>query len=382
MTRTYDVIVIGLGGMGSAAAYQLARRGERVLGLERFTPAHDQGSSHGRSRLIRQAYFEDPAYVPMLLRAYELWEQIEQDSGEQILTVTGGLMLGPTESRTVTGSLASARKWGLEYELLNATDIRRRFPTLSPGSDIVALYEKKAGFVRPEASVSAYLQRAEAAGGNLHFSEPVLKWEVRSSGEGVRVTTAQGIYEAERLVITPGAWAPELLADLGLPLEIQRQVLYWFMPTGGNEPFWVDRHPVYIWEAEDGVQFYGFPAHDDPQAGAKVAFFRLGTRCTPETIDRTVHPEEVEVMRSYLRGRIPQLGGTLVEAKTCMYTNTPDQHFIISLHPQYPQVAIAAGFSGHGFKFVSLVGEILADLATEGSTKHPIALFDPKRLRE
>lgn len=379
MTKHYDVIVIGLGSMGSTAAYQLAKRGQRVLGLERFGPAHSLGSHHGGSRIIRQAYFEDPAYVPLLLRAYELWDEIERESGEKILTITGGLMLGNSGSQTVAGSIESARQWSLPYEILDAKEIRNRFPVFTPPPDTLALYEKKAGFVRPEASVYAHLLEAERHGADLRFFEPVLSWEAHPSGEGARVITENGVYEAGRLVISPGAWAPEVLESLGLSLEVERQVMIWFEPTEGIQPFRAGNLPIYIWEAEDGIQFYGFPNHGLSAEGAKVAFFRMGQPCTAETIDRQVYDHEIDRMREYIRDRLPQLNGKFLQAKTCLYTNTPDLHFVIALHPDYQQVAIAAGFSGHGFKFASVVGEILADLAIDGTTSHPIDLFCPHR---
>ncbi len=376
---TYDAIVVGLGGMGSATAYQLAGRGRRVLGLERFSPAHDRGSSHGRSRIIRQAYFEGPDYVPLLLRAYELWERLEEETGEELVTLTGGLMIGRPEGELVSGSMESARAHDLPYELLDAGEIRGRFPAFSPDPETVALYEKKAGFVRPEETVKAHLDRAISLGADLHFEEPVLSWE--ASGEGVRVETREGSYEAERLVISPGAWAPQLLAELGLPLEVERQVMYWFEPTGAREPFLPDRFPIYIWEPDDGNMFYGFPAQDD-DSGVKAAFFRLGgVPTTPETLDREVHQGEIDRLRGYLAEHIPTLAGRCCEARACMYTNTPDEHFVISAHPEFERVTIACGFSGHGYKFCSVVGEILADLATEGSTRHPIDLFSPARLK-
>jgi sarcosine oxidase len=375
----YDAIVAGLGGMGSAAAYQLAGRGRRVLGLERYTPAHDRGSSHGQSRMIRQAYFEDPSYVPLLFRAYELWEQLERETGVDLMMLGGGLMIGPPESRTFTGSKATADEYGLPYEVLDAVELKRRYPVFEPTEDTIALFEEKAGIVRPEAAVRAHLDRATAMGADLRFGEPILTWE--PAGSGVRVKTASGAYEAERLVVTAGAWAPKLLADLGLPLEVTRQILFWFDPTGGVEPFLPGRFPVYIWEPEDGNSFYSMPAHDGPDGGVKVAFFRAdGTPADPDTVDREVHDHEVDFIRSYLERYVPALDGELLYARTCMYTNTPDEHFVISTHPEYPQVAIAAGFSGHGFKFCGVVGEILADLATDGRTDHPIDLFSPTRL--
>ncbi len=373
----YDVIVIGLGGMGSAAAYHLAARGQRVLGLERHTPAHDQGSSHGGSRIIRQSYFEDPAYVPLLLRAYELWNELGRDSGQDVITLTGGLFLGEQDSVTVSGSLRAAREWGLPHELLNADEVHRRFPTFWLPSSELAVYEAKAGFVRPEATVSAHLELAGRAGARLHFTEPVTSWGARSGG--VSVVTPRGRYEADRLVIAPGAWAPELLRQLGVDITVERQIMHWFQPDGGVGPFEVGRHPIYIHEDPLGTQIYGFPAIDGPAGGAKVAFFRRGTECTPQTIDRVVHPDEIEDMARHATTILPTLAGRHLDAATCMYSNTADQHFVVAAHPGHDNVTVACGFSGHGFKFVPVIGEVLADLAMTGRTDHPIGLFDPRR---
>lgn len=375
----WDVIVIGLGGMGSAAAYRLAERGQRVLGLEQYPAVHDRGSSHGGSRIIRQAYFEDPAYTPLLLRAYQLWDQVEQRSGRTIMHTTGGLMVGRPDSRTVAGSIRSAEEWGLDYEVLSARELRRRFPTMRPDEYEVAFYERKAGLVVPEASVAAHLTLARQAGADLHFEEPVVDWYADKSGGGVRVLTRTNVYTADRLVVCPGAWAPTLLANLGVPLRVERQVQYWFAPAGGVEPYLPDRHPIYVWEGENGRQVYGFPAHTDPADGVKVAFFRGGKTCTPDTIDRVVHPDEVAEIAAFLRRRLPSLPGEFLRAKTCMYTSTPDEHFVVAPHPRHEQVVVACGFSGHGFKFVPVVGEIVADLVTQGHTEHSITLFDPRR---
>lgn len=375
----YDVIVIGLGGMGSAAAYHLAQRGQRVLGLERFTAGHDRGSSHGHSRVIRQAYFEDPAYVPLLLRAYDLWRQLEQETDETLLTITGGLMMGLPDSRVVQGSIRSATEYGLPHELLDAAEIHRRFPPLTPAPEDIALYERAAGFVRPELAVRAHLTRAQALGATLHFEEPVTYWEATNSG--VSVTTPHGSYEAERLIIAPGAWASDLFG-LQLPLTVTRQVLYWFAPEGGIVPFLPDRFPIYIWEMPFGDEFYGFPAQVESSVpvGVKVAFFYRDTPANPDQQDRMVTPIETEEMREALRSRIPTLTGHLLHATTCMYTETPDRHFIIDQHPTFPNVVLASPCSGHGYKFCSVVGEILADLATESTTNHPIKLFNLSRL--
>ena len=349
--------------MGSAAAAHLAARGRRVLGLEQFQPAHAHGSSHGRSRVIRLAYFEHPSYVPLLLRAYELWETLERDSGRSLLTMTGGLMIGKPDSEVVSGSLRSARTHGLAHEMLDAAELRRRFPPLTPQPGDVALYEERAGVVRPEDAIHAHLQQASRHGADLRFDERVVEWQARSSG-AVEVRTTRGTYAAARLVLAPGAWAAELF-ELPLPLEVEPQVLYWFAPKGGALPFAADRFPIYIWDLDSGVQFYGFPADDDGRV--KVAFFR-----SPQQDEKT--------LRQALRPHLPALAdGRLIESVTCKYTLTPDHHFVIGLHPNHAQVVIASPCSGHGYKFASVIGEILAELAVDGMTRHPIGLFSPSR---
>jgi sarcosine oxidase len=375
----FDVIVIGLGGMGSAAAAHLAARGQRVLGLEQFTPAHDRGSSHGDSRIIRQAYFEDPAYVPLLRRSYELFADLETSS-PGVFTLTGGLMMGSPDSATVAGSLASARAWDLPHDLLDTAELRRRFPQFGVDDGTVALYEDRAGVVRPEQTVLEHLRRATAAGADLRFGQRVLDWAAAAGGEGVTVRTATGEHQAASLVVSAGAWAPQLLPWLAPQLTVERQLLFWFAPEGGIDAFRSPRHPIFIWEHSPTRQFYGFPATGTAAHGVKVSFFRNGRETDPDELDRAVTPAEVEEMRAHLAARLPALDGAFLRGVACMYTTTPDQHFVISLHPEHPQVAVAAGFSGHGFKFVPLVGEVLADLVTARSTAHPIGLFDPARL--
>ncbi|MET7701083.1 N-methyl-L-tryptophan oxidase [Streptomyces sp. NPDC005485] len=379
MARPYDVIVIGLGGMGSAAAYHLARRGRRVLGLERFGPVHALGASHGGSRIYRQSYAEGAGYVPLLLRARELWRELAADCGEEVFTTTGGLVLGPHDSPMVAGSVRSALTWGLEHEVLDSNEIRRRFPTFTPTADDVAFYEREAGVARPELTVTAHLDLAARHGADLRFEEPVDSWLIDGPGN-VRVVTAKETYVADRLVIAPGAWASRLVQDIHVPVRVERRVMYWFSPQGGTAPFGPDRHPVYVWEDRDGGDVYGFPALDGADGGAKVAFHAKGSPADPDHLDRQIHPDEVEAMRAYLRPRIPALAdGHFLKGAACTYTLTPDEDFVLSTHPLHPQVTVACGFSGHGFKFVPVIGEIIADLAVEGSTAHPIAPFDARR---
>jgi sarcosine oxidase len=380
--RTYDVAVVGLGAMGSAAVCHIAGRGRRAIGIEQFQPAHDRGSSHGHSRVIRLAYFEHPDYVPLLHRAYALWARLEHDTSRALLRITGGLMMGRADSEVVTGSLQSARTHELAHELLDATAIRRRFPPFTPASDITGVFEPSAGVLRPEACIEAHLDRAVAQGAELRFDERVVGWTARPGGDGVEVRTTRATYVASRLVLAPGAWAGALFDLPDVPLEVERQVLYWFDPVGGTAAFAPDRFPVYVWDMGEGVQIYGFPAQEGPPGGVKVAFFRtgLGTRCTAETIDRQIHADDVHRVRSAVADAIPAIaGGPLLAATTCMYTLTPDHHFVIGTHPRHPQVVVASPCSGHGFKFATVVGEVLADLALDGTTRRPIALFAPSR---
>ena len=377
----YDVVVIGLGGMGSSTAHELARRGKKVLGLEQHAPGHDRGSSHGGSRLIRQAYFEDPAYVPLVLRAYELWERLERETGRDLMTLCGGLMLGQTGSTVLEGSLRSAREHDLPCEVLEAEDVRRRFPALAPARGTVALYEAVAGFIDPASAMNAQLERSASLGAELRFEEPVVSWEAADSGDGVRVETPAGVYEAERLVLTSGAWTPKLLVDLDLPLEPERRVICWFEPEGDAEPFLPGNFPVFIWEPEDGNTFTCFPLVAG-ERGVKTVFFRAGgLPCDPDTLDRHVRDEEVGFLRGYMEEYVPALAGRCLATEVCMYTNTPDEHFVIDLHPNHPQVSFASPCSGHGYKFATVVAEILADLATGGVTRHPIEMFSSSRFQ-
>jgi len=365
--------------MGSAAAFHLAARNKRVLGIEQFTRAHDKGSSHGDSRIIRQAYYEDPAYVPLVQRAYELWEKLERDSGEKLLRITGGLMIGEVGSRLLTGSIASAVQHHLPYEVLDRRAVAERYPVLKLRESDAAVFETRAGYVRPEAAVRAHLQQAELHGANIHFEEKVLHWEVAPSGS-VRVTTDRAVYEADQLVISPGAWAPDLLAELGIPFVIRRHVMGWFA-SSDHAGFSPDRFPIYMWDVDTTSVFYGFPATGPASEGVKVAMHSGGEICTATTINRTITRYDEDELRQHLARFIPALDGPLLRAATCLYTLTPDEHFVLSLHPRHPQVAVAAGFSGHGFKFSSAVGEVLADLVTQGSSPLPLQLFSPARFR-
>ncbi len=346
-----------------------------MLGVEQFTPAHDRGSSHGRSRIIRQSYIEGPEYVPLLLRAYELWRELELQTGHELLRVTGGLMIGAADSATVAGSLASAREHGLPHDLLDAASLRRLYP-ITPAVDEVALFDPAAGALFPEDCILAHVEHAARLGAELRFETPVSGWRI--AGEGVEVEAAGERFNADRLVITAGAWAGRLLADLGLPLVPERNVLYWFWPQENVESFRSDQLPVFIWE-KPGHAFYGLP--DLRGEGVKVGFHHSGVAVNPDRLDRRVSRAEIAAIRACVRASFTGLDGEPDLTAACMYTNTPDEHFAVGLHPDHPQIAIGAGFSGHGFKFAGVMGEILADLALDGTTRQPIGLFGLDRFR-
>ena len=368
----YDVIVAGLGAMGSASACHLAARGRRVLGLDRHVPPHPLGSTHGDSRIIREMYFEHPLYVPLVQRAYELWRALERDTGTPLMTLNGGLMIGPPGGMLVEGTLRSATEHGLPYELLQPREVAARFPAYDLEDGLVAVHDPRAGFLRPEACVRAYLSLAARAGAELRFGEPVLAWE--PDGGGVRVRTPHGSYAADQLLLTAGAWTPELLHGVDLPLAVERQVVFWFDPPSGDGRYEPERCPIYAWEHTPGYIGYGFPRLE---RGVKAALMHQGEISTdPEQVRRTVDDEEVDPLRAALRQMLPGVAAAPVTGSSvCLFTNTPDTDFAIGFHPEHPQVLISSPCSGHGFKFASAVGELHAGLLTEGSTGFDITPF-------
>jgi len=352
----YDAIVVGLGAHGSAATYHLAKRGLDVLGFDRFARGHTLGSSGGRSRIIRLSYYEHPDYVPMLRGAWDLWRELERASGETLLTQTGGLYIGPPDGELVSGARASARRHGLAHELLDAAEIRRRYPVFEIDDDWVGLFDAQAGWLAPERCIETHLRMAERHGATLRFEEPIEKWE--RDGDGVRVSGASGTYRAKRLVLTAGAWMSRLLPDLAPHLWVERNVLFWFEPTAQREAF-ADL-PVYIVEDRERM-FYGFPL--DEEHGVKVAGLHFGDRVNPDTVERDATARDEDRVRAWLATRMPLANGERRLAKVCMYTNSPDANFVIDRVIDAP-VVFASACSGHGFKFASAVGELLAAMTT------------------
>jgi sarcosine oxidase len=368
--NSYDVIVLGVGGMGSAAAFELARRGRRVLGLEQFSLGHDQGSSHGHTRIIRKAYYEHPDYVPLVLRAYERWRDLERRQGRTLLTECPCLSIGRPDGELIAGVRQSAERHGLPVEHLDAGAMRRCYPAFHFSDEYVGVLEPSAGFLYVDDCVRAYVAEARRLGATIRDDEPVISW--KAEGEGVLVETSASRYMADRLIVTAGPWARQVLADVGAPLTLMRQVMFWF-GTRDDIAFQRDRFPIYIADTPEGA-FYGLPALDAD--GVKTArHYGAPELGDPSEIERTVSADDEETVRRFLRDHLPDADWPVRKASVCIYTLTPDRHFLIDVHPEHPQVAFAAGFSGHGFKFASVVGEILADLVENGRTDQPIEMF-------
>ncbi|HMO57547.1 MAG TPA: N-methyl-L-tryptophan oxidase [Roseiflexaceae bacterium] len=370
IAKHYHTIVVGVGGVGSATAYELAKRGRRVLGLERFDIPHDMGSSHGYTRIIRLAYYEHPSYVMLLLRAYQLWREIERRANEPLLHITGSIDAGPPDSWVFKGALQSAIEHGLPHEVLTGVELAQRFPGYHLPHGTLALLQPEGGFLTPERCIVAYVEAAMALGADIHAREQVIDWE--PYGDGVRVTTDRETYLADRLVITAGGWASDLVDPLRGLLTAERQVLAWLQPTR-PELFAPARFPVFNLLVDEG-RYYGFPVYGVP--GFKFGrYHHLEELAHPDVLDREPRREDEELLRAFAERYFPEGSGPTMALKSCFFTNTPDHHFIVDLHPRYPQVSFASPCSGHGYKFASVLGEIMADLAERGETRHNIELF-------
>jgi sarcosine oxidase len=369
MSANFDVIVLGLGGVGSAALHQVARRGHRVLGIDQFAPPHDRGSTHGQTRIIRQAYFEHPDYVPLLFRAYELWREIEAATGQSLFEQVGLLEVGPADGIVVPGVLASAEQHHLAVEQLTAAEVEQRFPAFRVPEKFAAVFEPTAGFLHVERCVAAQLQLAAQAGAVLQLDTSVLDWSV--SKTGVVVVTDRGEFRSDRLIIAAGPWATRMLPSLGVPLEVRRKPIYWFDVAQRNAQVSIATGcPTFLYELDNGV-FYGFPAIDD--RGVKVAQHSGGSAVVdPSTVDRSRDDADCKSVCQFAAAHLVGLMPQPREHATCLYTMSPDENFIVDTLPGEPRVAFAAGLSGHGYKFAPVLGEVLADLVESGHTRHPI----------
>jgi sarcosine oxidase len=362
---TWDCAVVGLGAMGSATLWQLAARGARAAGVDRFAPPHDRGSTHGESRIIRSAYFEDPAYVPLVRRAFTLWRELEAESGESLLTMTGALMIGSPGSPLVDGALHAARSHGLEHELLDAAEAHRRFPHHLLDEHDVALYERDGGMLAPERAVAAMLRRATALGAQVTTGVGAQRIEASRNG-GVRVHLDDGTnLDARRAVVCAGAWLPALLPELPVPLWVERQVCAWF-PISDGWPLAAGTFPVFIRQRNTtrGRLVYGVPAPDG--ASIKLAVHHEGARVDPDAVPREVTADDLRPLQEYVAAHMWGLEPHPVRAITCIYTNTPDEHFVVERMPGMGAVVVVSACSGHGFKFAPALGEAAASLALDG----------------
>ena len=373
---TYDVIVVGVGGMGSAACWQLAKRGHRVLGIERFDIPHSMGSSHGISRIIRLPYYEHPAYVPLLRRAYELWREAERATGETLLVTTGSVDAGPEDDALFQGALASARLHGLAHQVLTGGEVNERFPGYRLPADSRAVFQPQGGLIASERAIVAHVRAAQAAGAVIQAREPVLGWDVTPSGT-VAVRTAKGRYEAARLVLAAGPWMGELAAPLAGRAVPERQVLAWLQPLR-PELFTPAAFPVFNLQVEEG-RYYGFPVYEVP--GFKFGrYHHRGEACAADDMRREVDPADEALLRQFGERYFPDGSGPTMALRTCMFTNTADEHFVVDHHPDHPQVVLLSPCSGHGYKFCSVIGEIAADLASgDGATRHDIGFLRLRR---
>jgi sarcosine oxidase len=370
----FDVAIAGLGAMGSAAAFHLASRGANVLGIDRFAPPHALGSTHGDTRIIREAYYEHPLYVPLVQRAYELWFELERKTGRTLYTRTGGLNAGPENSVLVQGALRTVRAHGIAHEVLDARQVEQRFPAYQPNPGWIAVFEQRAGCLAPEACIQAHLMLAATGGATLVRDEPVTEWA--ADGSGVTLRTASSRYRVDRLILAGGAWLPHMTNGVELPLVVERQISHWFTPTAPDDRCAASRCPVAIWETSPGHLFFDLP---DVGNGVKCGVHHDGGVTTPETVSRTVTDAENAAARAALSRVMPSAAGPLRDARVCLYTNTPDSHFIIDRHPHSPRVLIVSACSGHGFKFSSVIGEILADLATGRQSEFDLTPFSLSR---
>ncbi len=372
----FDIGVIGLGAMGSASTAALARSGAHVVGFDRLDPPHTMGSTHGHTRIIREAYYEHPLYVPLVRRAYELWAELEREAGEALLVQTGGVMAGPEDGALFAGALESARTHSIDHEILSSLELKERYPAFAPREDWVALVEKRAGFLKPERCVSAMLARAKRDGAELRTGERVMGW-LRDGG-AIRIRTDKSSVTVDRLVVAAGAWLPSLFESLGvhLPLEIERQLSHWFRPHEDKGYFTPADCPIALWDMPGGDVFATFP---NDGHGIKCGMHHAGAATTPDAVNRTVSAAENAAARELLEQVMPGAGGEVVESRVCLYTNTPDHHFVMDWADD--RVLVVSPCSGHGFKFAISIGEIVGQLATGERSWLDLSPFSLKRFR-
>lgn len=372
---SFDCIVLGLGAMGSSTAYQLALKGKKVLGLEQFTCAHDRGSSHGETRLIRKAYFEHPDYVPLLERSYQLWKELELRSGKKLLHETGLVIFGEEKkSQVLQGVRLSSSQYGISIEEWDYKTIQKRFPQANVSSAFIGLYEKSGGYLEVENCVQTFCEQAGHLGAELHFEEPVSSW--KNTESGFEVTTSKGTYYAQQLVITTGSWNGRLLKEANPFLKVHRAPLFWFESQGSFKK--EKGVPCFAFDVPEGF-FYGFT---ESGGEVKIALHQpLGLVEDPSREVRSVKPEEAKPVTDFVAEYLKDINPEPTRGVICFYTLSPDTHFILDAIPDCPGGFWAGGFSGHGFKFASLIGEVLSDWVIDGKTRSPVQFLAMERLQ-
>jgi sarcosine oxidase len=387
----YDTVVVGLGAMGSAAVYQLAKRGNKVLGIDRFTPPHGNGSSHGESRIIRQAIGEGEQYVPLVLRSYELWREIEQETGRELLTITGGLTL---ESRTSEGvlhgrrdflgqTIRCAEKFDIRYQILETADIRKYYPQFAV-DDERAYFEYETGLLRPEFCIQAQLDLARERGAAIQNEEFVISIETDRAST-VTIKSSRGVYFAEKVVISAGSWIASFLPPQYAHLfRVYRQIMYWLdIREDRRSTFAPPGFPIFIWIFGKGGEFgvYGFPTLDGKTI--KIATEQFTATTDPDQVQRTVSRKEAQAMyKDYVEGRLPGISDRCSAAASCLYTVTSDSNFVIDVHPDDDRIIVASPCSGHGFKHSAALGEALAEQVIDGKSTIDISSFSLKRFKD
>jgi sarcosine oxidase len=369
-----EAIVIGLGAMGSAALYHVARRGAKVAGFDAHIPPHAFGSAHGESRMIREAYFEDARYVTLVRRAYTLWHELARDAGELLIEETGGVFAGPPNGQLIAGIERAGREHAIPIERFSSEACAARVPWLRLGEGMTAIAERRAGLLRPERCIAAHLRLAAGAGADVHTDEAVDDW--RADGDGFVVETRRGRYRAAKLVLCAGAGMTDWLAAAGVAARVTRQAMFWFRSARDPESFAVGNFPVWAIQIDGERLLYGFP---DLGNGLKVAIHHGGTPTTWQTVDRAVTEKEAGEVEGLFDRFLPGVRGERLRAAVCLYTNTPDHHFVIDTHPAHAKVLVVSACSGHGFKFASAIGEAAAQWTVEGSPRLDLSIFSLKR---
>lgn len=372
----FDVIVVGLGAAGSSAVYQLARRGSKVLGIDQYEPPHTLGSTHGDTRITRQAIGEGDHYTPLALRSYEIFRDIEKQVGEKLLLVTGGLMISSTESTGVNQvanffetTLRAAQKYAIPHDVLSAEQIRIRFPQFKVQDNEMGYYEFESGILKPEACIRANLKVAEKAGAKLRLNERVIEYS--EDADGVFVKTDKGEYRADKLILSVGPWLPQMVGEqLQSRFKVYRQVLFWFDCSDSYENFVPGKFPIFIWDAQgERDAIYGFPAVDGKEGGIKIATEQYINEVTPENAERSVAQEEIdEMFEKQIVPCFPAVKRACLKSAVCLYTMTPDSGFVIDFMPGSERTIVCSPCSGHGFKHSAAVGECVAELARDGKT--------------